>query len=73
MSSFTSRIVDPHTIHTQNVESMWSRAKRMFRKMYGTSRALFEPYLVEFMWREAFGRDNPFSAILCNIADQYRL
>ena len=67
--------VDPHNrnIHTQNVESMWSRAKRMFRKMYGTSRALFESYLVEFMWRESFGRDNPFSAILCNIADQYRL
>ena len=65
--------VDPYDrdIHTQNVESMWSRAKRMFRKMYATSTALFESYLVEFMWRESFGNGNPFSAILCNIAGQY--
>ena len=65
--------VDPYDrdIHTQNVESMWSRAKRMFRKMYGTPTALFESYLVEFMWRESFGNGNPFSAILCNIAGQY--
>ena len=65
--------VDPldRSIHTQNIESMWSRAKRIFRHMYGTSRALFDSYLIEFMWRTSFGKDDAFSAILSNIASQY--
>ena len=67
--------VDPNNpdIHPQNIESMWSRAKGMFRQMYATSRGLFDTYLAEFMWRITFGRDEPFSAILCNIAQQYPL
>ena len=39
-----NNFVDPNDrdIHTQNVESMWSRAKKIFRDQYGTSRALFD-------------------------------
>ena len=60
--------VDPNNpdIHTQNIDSMCSRARRMFRQMYGTSIGLFDTYLVEFMWRTTFGRDEPFCAILLN-------
>ena len=66
--------VDPNNgdIHIQNVESMWSRAKRTFKRNYGTSRALFERYLVEFMWREIYG-ENCFSSILAHIIEQYPL
>ena len=60
---------DPET-HTQNVESMWRMAKKMFRDQYGTSRQLFEHHIVEFMWREKY-RDNQFSVILTQIRDQY--
>ena len=49
--------VDPNN---PDIHSMWSRAKRMFRQMYGTC-------------RRTFGRGEPFSAILCNIAQQYPL
>ena len=55
-------------IPTQNIESMWSQAEKMFRQMHGTSRGLFDTYLVEFM-----GCDEPFLTILCYIAQQYPL
>ena len=65
--------VDPNNrrIHTQNVESMWARAKRVFKRNYGTSGNLFETYLSEFMWREKYG--NSFSSILVHICEQYEL
>ena len=63
--------VDPKNarIHTQNIESMWSRAKRIFRHIYSTSWELFEHYLVE-LWRSKF-KANQFGNILCQIAEQY--
>ena len=57
-------------IHTQNVESMWNRAKRIFRVQYGTSRQLFESYLIKFMWRNKI-ENNAFSEILAEISRQY--
>ena len=66
--------VDPNdpSIHTQNVENMWSRAKRVFKRQYGTSRELFESYLIEFMWRNIIEND-PFAEILVEISRQYNV
>lgn len=56
--------VDPQTgVHTQRIESMWSAVKRKFKRMCGTSDALFESYLNEFLWRKAH-RENQFMNIL---------
>jgi len=69
--------VDPNDaqVHTQTVENMWMRAKRKLRRQYGTSRALFESYLHEFMFRNLL-RDNKdlvFSHILSAISESYPL
>jgi len=46
--------VDPVTgAHTNNVEGQWSQVKRKFRAMNGTSDALFDSYLLKYMWRKA--------------------
>ena len=58
---------DNPPVHTQDVENMWSRAKRMFKC---TSKDLYDNYLVEFMWRSKFP-ENQFSNILCQTTDQY--
>ena len=42
-----------------------------FGKKYGTSRAIFDSNLIEFMWRSSFGKDDAFSTIVSNIATQY--
>ena len=47
-------MVDPNdrTIHTQNIESHWSKVKRSLRRRIGKmSVQHFETYLVEYMWR----------------------
>ena len=66
--------VDPNDrdVHTQSVESMWSRAKRIFWQNYGTSRELFDRNLIEFMWREKYD-ENSFSNILTHVMEQYPL
>lgn len=65
--------VDPENedVHTQTIESLWSRVKRKFKRQYGTSQALFPSYVHEFMWRNS--HKNHFSAILIWIAQQYQM
>jgi ISXO2-like transposase domain len=63
--------VDPVTgAHTNNVEGQWSHVKRKFRAMSGTSDALFDSYLLEYMWRKAH-TGNIFMNILYWIRHYY--
>lgn len=49
--------VNPTTgVHTQNVESYWSRAKMKIKRMKGVHDQMLTSYLDEFMWRERHGR-----------------
>ena len=49
----------------------WLAKQRLIKKcMYETSEHLFEPYLVEYMWRTRI-HYSPFSSILVSIAEQY--
>ena len=49
--------VDPSTgIHTQTIESYWSRAKAKLKVMRGTQMQYLPSYLDEYMWKERFGR-----------------
>ena len=56
--------------HTQNIESLWNKAKRRNRKQAGTHRSLLDSYMCEFMWRCRCERQNlnPFDAIMQDIA-----
>ena len=64
-------IVDPVTQATTNhVESMWARAKQRNKHECGTHRSLLTLYLLEFMWRQQFGRD-PFQKLLEHIRETY--
>jgi transposase-like protein len=62
-------------VHTQNIETLWSRAKRMLKRQTpSTSAALFPSYLREFMWRESLpSKCDCFVAILHEISVQYPL
>ena len=66
--------VDPNNadIHTQNIEYLWMRAKRKLRRQFGTTRALFDTYLEEFMWQER-NKDHRqrLDALLFCIREQY--
>ena len=67
--------VDPDnpTIHTNNVENMWMRAKRKLKRQFGTSEALFPLYLSEFLWRNMYrdDRQHLLSRLLTCIREQY--
>jgi hypothetical protein len=65
--------VDPENpeVHTNNVENMWMRAKRKFKRMFGTSHALFETYLFEFMWKQKHKDVDLFSSLIICIRGQY--
>ena len=39
------------TLHTTMVEGSWAHIKAKFRAMHGTSDALFNSHLQEFLWR----------------------
>lgn len=68
-----SHFVDPHddTVHTQNIENMWMRAKRKLKRQFGTSRALFPQYLHEFVYRNRFRNEDIFGNFLITLADNY--
>ena len=66
--------VDPTTgIHTQNVESYWSRAKQKLKRMKGCRKTMLASYLDEFMYRERHGPTSrqAFSSLCRDIAQQY--
>lgn len=65
--------VDPNDcdIHTQNIESVWMRAKRKLRRQGGTSRDLFPSYLDEFIFRNAFHDSDIFSSFLICLRETY--
>ena len=68
-----NHFVDPtdRSIHTNNIENLWMRAKRKLKRQFGTSRALFPTYLKEFVWRQEHKQQDYFAA-LCNcIREQY--
>ena len=59
-------------IHTQNIENMWMRAKRKFKRQFGTSRELYPSFLAEFMWRNRFQNTNHFVEMLNCISILYQ-
>ena len=66
--------VEPTTgVHTQNVESYWSRVKTKLKRMRGCHTHQLPSYLDEFMWRERHrqtARDT-LQNIMADIAAQY--
>ncbi|XP_019863338.1 PREDICTED: uncharacterized protein LOC100639804 [Amphimedon queenslandica] len=74
MVNHSVNFVDPATgVHTQNIESYWSRAKRKLKRMKGCHAEQLPSYLDEFMWRERYGpsaRDVWFN-IMHHISEQY--
>ena len=56
MVNHSVNFVDPVTgVHTQNIESYWSRAKLKLKRMKGCHAQQLPSYLDEFMWRERYG------------------
>ena len=64
---------DHMDIHTQNIENLWGRMKRKFKRMCGTSETLFSSYVNEFLWRNnsVRGADKMFGNFLAEIRSQY--
>ena len=58
--------------HTQSIECTWAHAKK-YKKMHGTSKALFPTYLVEFIWRRKIAKDTPFAMLMNCITVVYPL
>jgi transposase-like protein len=66
--------VAPQTgVHTQHVESYWSRVKKRFKNMKGVHSHQLPSYLDEFMWRERYGKssEEALENILRDISVQY--
>ena len=66
--------VEPTTrVHTQNIESYWSRVKAKLKRMRGCHEHQLPSYLDEYMWRERFGHTarDTLQNIMANIATQY--
>ena len=66
--------VDPATgVHTQNIESYWSRVKTKLKRMKGCRATQLASYLDEFMWRERYGGSGALTMqnIIAHIAEQY--
>ena len=66
--------VDPNhaEIHTQHIENLWMLAKRKLRRQFGTTRALFDTYLEEFMWEQRHNdHKHRLAALLVCIRQQY--
>jgi len=60
--------VDKKTgIHSQAIESYWSKHKYMIKKMKSCNRKMLKSYLYEMMWRDRFGKD-PFTKLCDHIA-----
>eukprot|EP00731_Ephydatia_muelleri_P001467 Em0001g1467a len=59
--------------HTQSIECTWAHAKKKYKKMHGTSKALFPTYLLEFIWRRKIAKDTPFAMLMNCITVVYPL
>jgi transposase-like protein len=60
------------TVHTNNCENMWMRAKRKLKYQFGTSDAYFASYLDEFVWR-SFHKQNHFLHLVLHISVMYQV
>ena len=70
----SANFVDPVTgVHTNHIESYWSRVKHKLKKMKGCSRRLLDGYIDEFMWKERYGstRRDAFKNLCRDIALWY--
>ena len=70
----SENFVDPETgVHTQAIESYWSKAKLKFKKMKGVSSEQLPSYLDERMWRDRFGMTTAtaYQNIIKHISQQY--
>ena len=66
--------VDPATgVHTQNIKSYWSSAKKKLKDMKGCHAHQLPSYLDEHMWRERYGSDGStaYSSITQYMRQQY--
>ena len=64
--------VEPDTgAHTQSIENTWWGVKQSLPRT-GTSKELFDRYLLEYMWHQQYGED-PFGNIIKHIADLYEV
>ena len=66
--------IEPVTgVHTQHVESYWSRVKTKLKHMRGCHAHQLPSYLDEFLWRERFGQTtrDTLNNIMGEIAQQY--
>ena len=66
--------VEPTTgVHTQHIESYWSRVKTKLKRMRGCHAHQLPSYLDEFMWRERHGQTarDTLQNIMADIAAQY--
>ena len=50
-------------VHTQGIESFWSKVKYRVKILKGIRKNKMQDYLYEFMWRDLF-TESPFTAIL---------
>ena len=67
--------VDPITgVHTQGMETYWSRAKRIIKDVYGSRLHIIPSYIDEFLWRERYGLNTElaFANIMEHISEHYR-
>lgn len=58
--------VDPYdlTVHTQNIEGLWSRSKYFLKKKQGISREKQSEYLIQFIWEYGVSKRSRFNNVL---------
>ena len=63
------QFVDPTTgANTQRIECVWAHAKQSIKKSRGVPHDHLQSYLVEFLWRRKYGRQNTFENFLEHIS-----
>ena len=73
MVNHSVEFVSPTGIHTQNIESYWSRVKTKIKRMKGCHEHQLASYLDEYMYRERYGKTSfeCFDSIIADISAQY--
>ena len=63
--------VNPITqVHTQNIESTWTQAKKRMRNCMTTNTEMLDTHLAEFCWRKKFGGAT-LGNLIIEIRNQY--